>query len=81
MSDLMSVIIELKKQLEEKQKLLDEALKVIEFYGKENMWLGVSDGHSFGSIKWIRIVEDDMDSNNLGGKKAREFLQRMESER
>lgn len=59
------------EKLQEQNKILREAL---DFYSKTNHWLGLTDKVPFDITKWIRIVEDDMDQNNIGGKRAREAL-------
>ena len=56
------------KKLQEQNKTLREAL---EFYSKTNHWLGLTDKVPFDITKWIRIVEDDMDQNNIGGKRVK----------
>lgn len=58
------------------EKKLGVAIKALEFYGFENSWLGINDNLDkyLGPVKWVRIVEDDMDSNDLAGRLAREAL-------
>jgi hypothetical protein len=65
------------KKLQEENKILREAL---EFYSKTNHWLGLTDKVPFDITKWIRIVEDDMDQNNIGGKRARETLAKIDKQ-
>jgi hypothetical protein len=62
-------------KIAELEKKLEIAVEALEFYAFENNWLGINDSKdSYCSpVKWIRIVEDDMD-NYLGGKLAREAL-------
>ncbi len=59
------------EKLQEQNKIMREAL---DFYSKTNHWLVLTDKVPFDITKWIRIVEDDMDQNNIGGKRAREAL-------
>lgn len=65
---------ELLFERESLQAKLKTAVEALEFYGKENTWLGLTDKVPFDVLKWIRIVEDDMNDYNIGGKKAREAL-------
>ena len=68
---MWKVECELNKELQEQNKFLRDAL---EFYSKTEHWLGLTDKVPFDITKWIRIVEDDMDQNTIGGKRAREAL-------
>lgn len=68
-------VLELEQELQKTREQLEKAEKVIEFYGKESHWLGLADKVPFDVLKWIRIVEDDMDENNLGGIRARQYFQ------
>ena len=75
----MGKIEQLEKKLSDLQEKYERAVEVARFYGKVNHWLGLTDKVPFDVLKWIRVVEDDMDKNNIGGKKAREFLKSIES--
>lgn len=76
--EIFELVIDTERELiklQEQNKILREAL---EFYSKTNHWLGLTDKVPFDITKWIRIVEDDMDQNNIGGKRAREALAKVE---
>lgn len=67
-------IASLKKELQATREQLEEAEKVIDFYATFSHWLGLTDKVPFDVLKWIRIVEDDMDENNIGGLIARQYF-------
>lgn len=60
-------------KLNETLNKLDEAVKVIEFYGNERNW----EGREIDGDDWHDFYED---GNGIGGKTAREFLKRMRNE-
>jgi len=71
--------IELEKELEELKQENAKLREALEFYAYENNWPGVNDSHELmvRPIKWLRIVEDDIDTDSVGGKRARLALKQI----
>lgn len=81
-------IIQLEQQLAQQKALLDEAVKVIEFYGDTWNWTLPEDdkGVRYASYSRPCIIEDDRENLQskdvwkewYGGKRARAFLAKKE---
>lgn len=72
------------KQLEEKQKIIDEQLEIIRFYASIENY----DFRQVGTTTYATKIKSDIETSRdrgykllVSGKKAREFLQKMESEK
>lgn len=70
----------LNQELETTKRLLEESLKVIEFYGNPHSWTSGDNGNH----KYI-VMPNDFTSDNVAGivsgKKAREFLNKLKNDR
>lgn len=77
-NDLQKEVDSSNKLLEEKQKIIDEQLGIIRFYADENNW---SEGERFKRNTMIGDSDSLKYMGENAGKKAREYLQRMEGKK
>jgi hypothetical protein len=70
----ISTIVEREEREKKLMTIIQKQSEAIAFYGKENNWLGINDNQNsiHSQTKWKVFVEDDMDSERLAGKLARQ---------
>lgn len=84
-NDLQKEVDRLNEQLEEKQKIIDEQLEIIKFYADTENYATLDTNRFTGNevydVLLFDFTRDLQKGHDYAGKKAREYLQKMESEK